>query len=158
MEKFIPLLTLGILTLILISYFSFASLVSFDITGYEIVNVIEVIGNNVIVGNNCTAIIAETSPERAESISLGLKGIIQERPNTHDTFSAVLRSFNITLEAVQIEGVKDNYYYSNLILRTGDKILKLDTKPSDAIAIALRMNATIYINKTLLTRMGENIC
>lgn len=158
-KKKVPIVPISILIiLILLSLASLAIISIIDISKYVPANVLMVEDSTIIVGHNCTAIVAETSPERAYSIELGIKGIIERRPNTHDTFAAVLRSFNITLEAVNIENFDGSYYYADLLLRKGDKVLKLDTKPSDGIAIALRMNSTIYINKTLLSEIGENIC
>ena len=152
----VPVITF--IVLILLSILVFAAINMIDISNYVEANVLEVSETTILIGNNCTAIVAETSPERAESIELGMKGIIQDRPNTHDTFVEVLKSFNITLESVNIDNFDGKYYYANLLLKSGDKTLKLDTRPSDAIAIALRANTTIYLNKTLLKEIGKNIC
>lgn len=158
-KKKFPIVPISVLIIsILLSLLSLGIISIIDISKYVPANVLRVEDSTIIVGNNCTAIIAQTSPERAHSIELGIKGIIEQRPNTHDTFAAVLKSFNITLEAVNIENFDENYYYADLLLRKGDKVLKLDTKPSDGIALALRMDSTIYINKTLLSEIGENIC
>jgi len=135
-----------------------AMLQYFSSDGFAEANVLQVSGDSIIIGNNCTAIVATTSPERAQSIQQGLGGIMGERPNTHDTIAEILRSFNITAEAVKFNGYDGRYYYSDLILRGGSKVLALDMMPSDAIAIALRANATIYINKTLLAEIGKKIC
>jgi len=152
----IPLVTL--LILIFLSFVTLAIIDLIDVSGYVEANVLEISGTTIIVGNNCTAIIAETSPERAYSIDLGIRGIIEERPNTHDTFIAAMKSFNITLESIQIENFNGRYYSASLFLMSDNKVSKIDTKPSDAIALALRMNSPIYINKTLLEEVGKNIC
>jgi len=152
----IPLLIFVIL--VLLSFATLAVINIIDFSQYVVADVLRVSENVIVVGNNCTAIIAETSQERAQSIDSGMRGVIEERPNTHDTFVAVLKSFNITLESVSIESFNGNYYSSDLLLRYGDKISKIDTKPSDAIALAVRTNSTIYINKTLLQEVGRNIC
>jgi bifunctional DNase/RNase len=138
--------------------YSIVNLIEIDKSKYVVADYLKVSGTTILIGNNCTAIVAETSEERAASIESGVKGVIDERPNTHDTFVAVLKSFNITLDSVYVERFDGKYYYSDLLLRSGDKVLKLDTKPSDAIAIAVRTNSTIYINKTMLQEIGKNIC
>ena len=153
-----PLITLVLLILSSIMAYAIVNLLEVDKLKYVVADYLKVDNNVIYIGNNCTAIVAETSPERAESIEAGIKGIINERPNTHDTFVAVLKSFNITLDYVNLERFDGKYYYADLILRSGDKILKLDTKPSDAIALAVRTNSTIYINKTMLEEIGQNIC
>jgi bifunctional DNase/RNase len=156
-KKTTPLLT-PIIILILLSVVSLAVINIFDTSEYYVADVLEVEGPIITVGNGCTAIVAETSPERAYSIELGIRGIIEQRPNTHDIFSETLKSFNITLDYITIDSFKDGIYYSYLFLKSDEKILKLDVKPSDAIAMALRTNSTIYINKTMLQEVGVNIC
>lgn len=156
--KFIEILVFGIVVLSIASIFSTALMNLISEEGYLEANIVKVVGTSIVIGNNCTAIIAETSPERAQSIGLGLEKRIEERPNSHDSFVDVLKSFNITLESVSIERYDNKFYYSNMLLRTKEKVLKLDVRPSDAIAIALRANAKIYLNKTLLQEIGKNIC
>jgi len=135
-----------------------AMLQYFSSDGFVEANVLQVSGDTIIIGNNCTAIAATTSPERAQSIEQGIEKRTGERPNTHDTIAQILKSFNITADAVKFNSYDGRYYYSDLILRSGSKVLALDMMPSDAIAIALRANATIYINKTLLAQIGKKIC
>jgi bifunctional DNase/RNase len=152
----IPIVTFFVLVLLSILVIAVINMI--NLSDYVVANVLKVSGSTIILGNNCTAIVAETSPERAASIESGVKGVIEERPNTHDIFVAVLKSFNITLESVQIDNFDGKNYYANLLLKSGDKILKLDTRPSDAIALAVRTNSTIYINRTMLQEVGKNIC
>ncbi len=146
------------LILVLFSFLSIALVNLIDFEDYLLANVLEVSGTTIILGNNCTAIVAQTSPERAYSIEIGIEGIIEQRPNTHDIFAQTLKSFNITLEHVTLDNFKEGIYYANLHLKSGNKFLTLDVKPSDGIALALRTNSTIYINKTLLQEVGKNIC
>jgi hypothetical protein len=153
-----PLITLVLLVLSSLMAYAIVNLIEIDLSKYVIADVLEISENLIIVGNNCTAIVAETSQERADSIESGIRGIINERPTTHDTFVEVLRNFNITLDHVNLERFDGNYYYADLVLQAGDKVLILDTKPSDAIALAVRTNSTIYINKTMLQEVGINIC
>lgn len=121
-------------------------------------NVLKVEGTTIILGRDCKAIVADTSLERAESIKLGLEEQIYVRPNTHDIFAQTLKTFNISLERVTFDNYDEQVYYANMVLKTPEKELKLDAKPSDAIAVALRMNAPVYINKSLLDKLGKNIC
>lgn len=156
--NFLAILIFGTVVLMLASILSSALIEFLSAEDYLPATVLRVAGNAIIIGNNCTAIIAETSPERAESIAAGLEKKMGARPNTHDTIAQILKSFNITLESVRLERYDNRFYYSDMYLRSKEKLLKLDAMPSDAIAIALRMNATVYINKTLLQEIGKNIC
>ncbi|NOZ81617.1 MAG: bifunctional nuclease family protein [Candidatus Micrarchaeota archaeon] len=126
--------------------------------GYVPANVLDVRENTIIIGNNCTAIVAETSPERAYNILLGMEKIVPERPTTHDTIAQILKSFNITVLRLTLDSYDGRYYYSSLYLSGGRKILRLDVMPSDGIAIALRTGAEILINSTLLKEVGVTIC
>jgi bifunctional DNase/RNase len=146
------------LILIALSFAAIAVINMTNLGDYVVADVLQVSGQTVIIGNNCTAIVQDTSAERAQSIQDGINGVMEQRPNTHDIFAQTLKSFNITLDYVTIDNFVNGTYYSNLFLRSGNKILKLDSKPSDAIALALRTNSTIYINKTLLQEVGTNIC
>ncbi len=146
------------LAVLLVLVFLGYSYLSQESENYVKADVLKVVGNTVIIGHGCKAIVAETSPERARNILLGMEGIIPERPTTHDTIAQILKSFNITLEKVVLERFDGNYYYAFGYFRSNDKLLKLDLMPSDGIAIAVRVNAPIYINKSLLERVGRNIC
>lgn len=152
------LLTIVFIVLILLSFAAIAivNLINFD--DYVTADVLQVNGNTVIIGNKCTAIVSDTSAERALAIQEGIEGVMEQRPNTWDIFAETLRSFNVSLEYITIDNFKNETYYANMYLKSTTKVLKLDTKPSDAIALALRTNSTIYINKTLLDEVGQNIC
>lgn len=151
-----PMITLVVL--ILISVMAFAIVNMIDEDEYLIANVLEVSGNYVTIGHNCSAIIAETSSERAYSILLGAQGVIEKRPTTHDIFVETLKNFNITIDKVLIEDFDNEFYYSFIIFNSGEKILKLDAKPSDAIAMAVRTGSEIYIKKDLLDEIGVDVC
>ena len=144
--------------IILGSVVSIAQFSTFNPNEYVEMNVLNIYETRILFGNNCTGVLATTSPERAHDIELGQQGIIEKRPNAYDIFAETLENFNITLEAVLVENVDEDYYYSNMIFRTEDKVLKLDSRPSDAIAVALRTESPIYINKTMLEEQGSDIC
>ena len=147
-----------LIALVLISFAATAVINLIDFNDYVAADVLEVSGTTVILGSNCTAIVSDTSPERAQAIESGMAAIIDGRPNTYDVFAETLRSFNISLDYVTLDSYANGTYYANLFLKTDAKTLKMDVKPSDGIALALRTNSTVYINKTLLNEMGSNIC
>jgi bifunctional DNase/RNase len=123
-----------------------------------LVNVIKVDGNKVTIGKDCTAIVATTSPERAEAIATGLANKTPERPTIYDSFATFLQTYNITLEAVVMHKFESDVYFSDAYFLKDSQVLQLDMKPSDAIALALRTHSPVYINNALLQKMGENIC
>ena len=152
------LFLMGLVAIMAFAYVSISIEPPFDTSKYVEVDVIDVVDSTIIIGNGCTAIVADTSPERAYSIALGLESRIDMRPNTHDIFAQTLKTFNISLNSVTIDTYNGDFYTASMIMYTPDKMFKLDSKPSDAIAVALRTSSPIYINKTLLSETGDNIC
>lgn len=125
---------------------------------YVEIDSISVDGTTIAVVSGCKALVAETSPERAQAIQYGLEGKIEDRPTIYDIFTEVLDTYNMSVVSMAIERRDDRFYYSNIVLRSPTRVLKLDIKPSDAMALCLRNNATMYINKTLLEEDGIDWC
>ncbi|HLD41770.1 MAG TPA: bifunctional nuclease domain-containing protein [archaeon] len=119
---------------------------------------IDVQGQTVTVGANCKGIVADTSEERAQSIKDGIDGKISDRPNSHDIYVETLKSFNITVENLLFEDFDGTIYTSFITVKNNDKVLKIDSRPSDGIAIALRAKAPILLKKQLLEKYGKDIC
>jgi uncharacterized protein len=67
------------------------------------------------------------------------------RPMTHDLLGNCLTTLGVTLDRVIIHALEDNTFFAVLTLKQGDKTERLDARPSDAIALALRMNAPIWV-------------
>ena len=86
----------------------------------------------------------------ATSIASAIKQVAMARPLTHDLFYDLLLELGITVQRVVITELKDSTYFSELVLGQGDKVLILDARPSDAIAIALRATAPIYVSQAVL--------
>ena len=89
----------------------------------------------------------------AQAIAFALRGIKTDRPLTHDLFGCVTGAFGIELQHVFIDRVCDGTFCSQLCYRQDDVELCVDSRTSDAIAIALRVGAPIYIDDTLLSQM-----
>lgn len=89
----------------------------------------------------------------AEALSIGvaLEQIKTQRPLTHDLFFEVLGLFDVKVDHVWIKEVKDNTFRSEIILRQPEnKEFRVDSRTSDAIALALRFDSPIMISKVLL--------
>jgi len=86
----------------------------------------------------------------ATSIASAIKQIAMARPLTHDLFYDLLLQLGITVQRIVITELKESTYFAELILGQGDKILVLDARPSDAIAMALRASAPIYVTQQVL--------
>lgn len=82
-------------------------------------------------------------PSAAVGIALPLQGVSPPRPYTHDLLLTVIRRAGYKLEKVVITDLKENTYFATLFLRRGSEPLEVDSRPSDAIALALRAGAPI---------------
>lgn len=86
----------------------------------------------------------------AESIALHLSGVRRERPMTHDLCQALITGLGATLRRVQVTRVHDGTFFAELHLVRGGAPVLVDARPSDAIAIALRVEAPIFVAEALL--------
>ncbi|MDD4878833.1 MAG: bifunctional nuclease family protein [Candidatus Omnitrophica bacterium] len=84
------------------------------------------------------------------SIVMVLEGGKFKRPLTHDLTINLIKALGGSLEKVIISDLKDNAYYATIILRQGDKALEIDSRPSDAIALAVRTGAPVFIDEKVL--------
>jgi bifunctional DNase/RNase len=112
----------------------------------------------VFLYTECYELSAYTEPYNAESIFNGLNKNIDARPNTHDLMKDSLDNFGIEVVMVKITELRNSTFVSRLILKQENKIVSLDSKPSDAIALAVRTDSPIYIKEDLMKSEGRNIC
>ena len=96
-------------------------------------------------------------PGEASAIAMQLADWSFSRPLTHDLLVSVVGGLGGTLDRVVITRVEGNTYYAELILRRNGEVISVDARPSDSIAVALRMNARIYADDTLLERASVEI-
>jgi uncharacterized protein len=89
-------------------------------------------------------------PGEASAIAMELAGMKFSRPLTHDLFASVIRGLGGALKRVLITKVVDNTYYAELIIQRGAELISVDARPSDSIAVALRMSASIFTSDGLL--------
>jgi bifunctional DNase/RNase len=89
-------------------------------------------------------------PGEASAIAMELAGMKFSRPLTHDLFASVILGLGGSLQRVMITKVIDNTYYAELIIQRNAELISVDARPSDSIAIALRMAAAIYTTDDLL--------
>lgn len=86
----------------------------------------------------------------ATAMATELEGIKMARPMTHDLFKSVLSELGGTVKSVAITELKENTYYAVITLEVGDREVAMDSRPSDAIAMALRSKTPIYVAKEVL--------
>ena len=93
-------------------------------------------------------------PIEAQSIAIQLEGLKPPRPLTHDLFKFLASSFDIKVLEVIIHKLEEGIFYSELVCRRDDKQITIDSRTSDAVALALRFNCPIYTTEDILNRAG----
>jgi hypothetical protein len=88
----------------------------------------------------------------ANAIALELEKIATPRPMTHDLIKNILDHLGATVQQVVINDLRDNTFYAVIEITVNDNRIPIDSRPSDAIAIALRVNAPIYVADAVITK------
>ena len=88
----------------------------------------------------------------AQAIALEMEGVVPPRPMTHDLLKNVVDSFGSNLSEIYVNELREGTFYAKLIFDDGD--LEIDARPSDAIALAVRYNAPIYVKSEILDETG----
>lgn len=86
----------------------------------------------------------------ATAMATELEGIKMARPMTHDLLKNILGEIDCSVESVEITDLKENTYYALVYLNVAGRELVIDSRPSDAIALALRTKSPIYVAKAVL--------
>jgi bifunctional DNase/RNase len=89
-------------------------------------------------------------PAEASAIAMELAGVKFSRPLTHDLVKQIVVGLGAALERVLISQVKDNTYFAELHLHRDEHVVHVDARPSDSIAVALRLKAPIFTHEELL--------
>jgi len=93
-------------------------------------------------------------PWEASAIAMKLQGQTPERPLTHDLFATVLDVLGATVREVIIADLADETFHARVILETGGRPIEVDSRPSDALALAVRTDARIFAAEAVLDRAG----
>jgi bifunctional DNase/RNase len=93
----------------------------------------------------------------AQAIAIPLEGINTERPLTHDLFLVFAKKLGFTITEVFIHQLKEGVFYASLIIENTDEKLTIDCRTSDAIAIAVRFNCSIFTTESILDEAGIEI-
>ena len=89
-------------------------------------------------------------PFEATAIALALEGTAVPRPLSHDLMRTLLESLSAKLEQIIIHDIKDSTFFAKLIVRSNGEVQEIDARPSDGIALALRMQAPIFVSDRIV--------
>lgn len=93
----------------------------------------------------------------ASAIAMHMAGVSFPRPLTHDLIVSLLDAVSVELQRVDIPRVDDGTYHAEWVLRRGGETLRVDARPSDSIAVALRTRAAIFAADDLLRRLDLDV-
>jgi bifunctional DNase/RNase len=86
----------------------------------------------------------------ANAIALKIENVPTPRPMTHDLYKNTVETLGAKVKKVEITKLEDSTYFANIHLLVKSKLVKIDSRPSDAIAIALRTDSPIFVDESVI--------
>lgn len=96
------------------------------------------------------------APE-ADAIAMRLQGVSVARPMTHDLLASVLQELGGAVDRVVVNDLSNDTFFARLHVRVDDRELEIDARPSDALALAVRSEAPIFVEDAVLERAGVTL-
>lgn len=116
-------------------------------------------GVAIFLGNEEKVFVVQVEQGIGAVISMFLREMPRERPLTHDLMNYVFKGFGITIENIVITELKNSVYYARLILKQenelGTKLVEIDARPSDCIALAISNKKPIYVTRSLFDQVED---
>ncbi len=119
--------------------------IAYDMSGSPIILLTDTTGNRVLP--------IWVGLLEAHSIALAMEDVPQARPLTHDVTLTICQTLGASITGVEISDLKDNTYFAELYISSGEDKYLIDVRPSDAIALALRAEIPINISQSLQGQM-----
>jgi uncharacterized protein len=116
-------------------------------------------GCAIFVGNDQKVFVIQVEHNMGAVIGMFLRDTPKERPLTHDLIASIFKGFGISVERVIITELKNSTYYARLILQQqnelGRKLVEIDARPSDCLAIATAQKRPIYVATSLFEQVED---
>jgi len=96
-------------------------------------------------------------PYEATAIALEMAGIRTPRPMTHDLIKTIFVTFGACIDKIVVDDLKDNTFYATIFVTRGKDTYEIESRPSDAIAIAVRQKCPIYAAREVVNSAGITI-
>jgi hypothetical protein len=116
-------------------------------------------GCALFVGNDEKVFVINVEPQMGAIIGMFLRDQPKERPLTHDLIQSIFKGFNISVERAVITDLKNSTYFARLILQQNNevarKIVEIDARPSDCLAIASAQKKPIYVTQALFDQVED---
>jgi bifunctional DNase/RNase len=89
-------------------------------------------------------------PEEARAIALALEGVSTPRPMTHDLLSDMLGAVEVTVLSITVTDLRESTFFAEIELQSGERTVRVSSRPSDAVALAVRVDAPIFASEQVL--------
>ena len=93
-------------------------------------------------------------PAEADAIAVKLQGVNVPRPLTHDLLSSVIDSLGAAIDSIIVSDLKSDTFYAKILLNIDGEQIEVDSRPSDALALAVRVEVPIYAEEAVLDKAG----
>ena len=90
----------------------------------------------------------------ADAIAVKLEGVTVPRPLTHDLLQSIIDTLGASINSIVVSDLKNDTFFARLILEVKGKSMEVDCRPSDALALAVRTEAPIYVEESVLDKAG----
>ncbi|MDB6035127.1 MAG: hypothetical protein JWM16_5465 [Verrucomicrobiales bacterium] len=116
-------------------------------------------GCAIFIGNDEKVFVIQVEHNMGAVIGMFLRDTPKERPLTHDLMNSIFKGFNLTVERVIITELKNSTYFARLILQQqnelGRKIVEIDARPSDCLALATAQKKPLYVSSALFSQVED---
>ena len=93
-------------------------------------------------------------PAEADAIAVKLQGVTVPRPMTHDLLSSIIDALGASIDSIIVNDLKNDTFYAKIILNVDGGQMEVDSRPSDALALAVRVEVPIYVEEVVLDKAG----
>lgn len=93
-------------------------------------------------------------PAEADAIAVKLQGVTVPRPLTHDLLQSVIDSLGASVNSIIVSDLRNDTFYAKIILNVDSGVMEVDSRPSDALALAVRVEVPIYAEEAVLDKAG----
>jgi len=119
---------------------------------------VKLVGKDLTFIYNCKEVSAAITAERAYGLHLIVQKRTLVRPTTYDLLNDLIEGFEIIPKFTKIYRNNDGIYVADLVVEQGNKLLKIDTRPSDALAIAFKNGIPAYAEAKAFEEDGKKVC
>lgn len=96
-------------------------------------------------------------PAEASSINMALRNQVFERPLTHDLLQHVIHGLGAEVARIVITTIEDSTFFARIMLERGEEVLSVDARPSDSVALAVRVKCPIFLTRSLLDSQRDHL-